>query len=84
MNSEKRLKDYKESIKIIPNEQLIAETVRKSIETYCSAEQEQLLTYWEFLWVQLKLIRKRWWLFQILLLLLLWAALTSVQGEQLM
>ena len=84
MNSEKRLKDYKENIKIIPKEQLIAETVRKSIETYCSAEQEQLLTYWEFLWVQLKLIRKRWWLFQILLLLLLWAALASVQGEQLM
>ena len=41
MNSEKRLKDYKENIKIIPKEQLIAETVRKSIETYCSAEQEQ-------------------------------------------
>ncbi len=83
MNLEEKLKAYKESRQIIPDEQKITETIRKSIETYCFVEQGRLLTYWEFLWAQLWLIRKRWWLYQILLLFLLWAALPSVQGEQL-
>lgn len=83
MDLERKLKEYKDSIKIIPNEQEITETVRKSIEAYHFAEQERILTYWEFLWAQLRLIRKRWWLFQILLLILLWAVLPSVQVEQL-
>lgn len=81
MNLEKKLKDYKESMKIITDEQNIKETVKKSIEVFYSAEQEKLLTYWEFLWAQLRLIRKRWWLFQILLLFLLWTALPFIQGE---
>lgn len=84
MNLEKILKDYKETVKVIPDEQNIKKTVRQSIDVYCSVEQERLLTYWEFLWAQLRLIRKRWWLFQILLLFLLWAVLPSVQGEQFM
>lgn len=83
MNLENKLKDYNQSIKIIPNEKKVTETIRKSIDAYCSVEQERLLTYWEFLWTQLRLIRKRWWLFQILLLILLWAVLPSVQVEQL-
>lgn len=70
-------------IKIISNEQKIAETISKSMEAYYFAEQERTLTYWEFLWVQLCLIRKRWWLFQILLLILLWAVLPFIQIEQL-
>lgn len=82
MDLERKLKAYKDSIKIIPNEQEIAETVRRSIEAYRFAEQERILTYWEFLWAQFRLIRKRWWLFQILLLILLWAVLPSVQVEQ--
>lgn len=84
MNFEKKLNDYKETMKIIPNEQNIQETVKKSIDVFCSAEQERLLTYWEFLWAQLKLIRKRWWIFQLLLLLALWLVWPSLQGEQLM
>ena len=83
MDLERELREYKDSIKIDPNEQKIAETVRKSIEAYCLAEQERILTYWEFLWVQLRLIRKKWWVFQILSLILLWAVLPSVQVEQL-
>lgn len=77
MNLEKKLKDYNQSRKIIPNEKKVTETIRKSIDAYCSVEQERLLTYWEFLWIQLRLIRKRWWSFQILLLILLWAALRT-------
>lgn len=82
MNLEKILNDYKENIKVIPNERNIKETVKKSIKVYCFAEEERLLTYWEFLWRQLCLIRKRWWLFQLLLLSVLWAVLPSVHGEQ--
>lgn len=81
MNLEEKLKNYKETVKIVPNEQSIKETVRKSIDIYCLAEQERLLTYWEFLWIQLRLIRKRWWVFQLLLLSALWA-LPSLQGGQ--
>lgn len=83
MNLEKKLKDYGESMKIIPDEQKVTETIRKSMEAYCLAEQERLLTYWEFLWTQLWLIRKRWWLFQLLLLTWLWAVLPTIRTEQL-
>lgn len=83
MNLEKELKDYCESIKIIPNEQKVTETIRKSMEAYCLTEQERFLTYWEFLWAQLRLIQKRWWLFQLLLLILVWAVLPTIKTEQL-
>lgn len=82
MKLEEKLNNYKETVKIVPNEQRIKETVRKSIDIYCLSEQERLLTYWEFLWAQLRLIRKRWWLFQVLLLSALWVALPSLQGRQ--
>lgn len=81
MNLEKKLEDYKTSMEIVSKEQNIKETVRKSIEVYCSVEEERLLTYCEFLWVQLRLIRKRWWLLQFVLLLVLWFALPSLHGE---
>ena len=84
MKLEKKLKAYREHRNIIPDERNIAETVRKSIETYYFAEQERLLTYREFLWTQFWLIRKRWWFFQSLLLVLLWVALPSVQGGRIM
>lgn len=48
MNIEEQLKRYRENQNIIPDEQHIKETVRKSIESYCSVEQEKQLTYWEF------------------------------------
>lgn len=46
MNIEEQLKRYRENQNIIPDEQHIKETVRKSIESYCSVEQEKQLTYW--------------------------------------
>ena len=39
MNIEEQLKRYRENQNIIPDEQHIKETVRKSIESYCSVEQ---------------------------------------------
>ncbi len=82
MNLEKILKNYTETMKVVPDEQNIKETVRRSVDVYCLVEQERLLTYLEFLWVQLRLMRKRWWLFQTLLLAMLWAVLSSLQSGQ--
>lgn len=82
MNLERKLNDYKETMKIIPDEQEIEETIKKSIDVFCSVEQGKLLNYWEFLWGQFKLIRKRWWIFQFLLLLALWISFPSLQSEQ--
>lgn len=84
MNLDKKIKDYKEAIKMIPNEQKIKDTVIKSIDAFCTVQQQKMLTYWEFLWVQLKLIQKRWWFFQLLLLVVLWLTLPSMKGEQYM
>ncbi len=80
MDLEKKLKSCQESKKVIPDERNIKETVEKSIEVYCQAEQERLLTYGEFLWTQLRLMRKRWWVLQMLLLILLWTLLPLAQS----
>ena len=63
------------------HEEKIQETIRKSKEAFYVAEQEQMLSYHEFLWTQLKIIQKRWWILQLLILIALWIALTSIQDE---
>lgn len=68
MEVEKILKGYKESIRIVPREEKIAETVQKSGEMFCRKEQERMLSYAEFLKIQFFILRKRWWIFQCLLL----------------
>lgn len=73
MNIEEQLKQYRENQDIIPDEQHIKETIIKSMETYCSIEHKRKLTHTDFLWIELHLIRKRWWLLQMLLL---WIAAT--------
>ena len=45
MNLEKKLKDYNQSRKIIPNEKKVTETIRKSIDAYCSVEQAVSYTH---------------------------------------
>ena len=50
------------------NEEKIADTVNKSIEIFCLKEQEKMLTYREFLWIQFCVTQKKWWLLQMLLL----------------
>lgn len=82
MNLEAHIKSSKEEIPVIPDEKHIQETVKKSIDTFCAKEQEKLLNYGEFLWVQLRLIRKRWWFFQFLLLLILCGILPELQVAQ--
>lgn len=56
-------------------EEQIRETVRRSVQAFREHEAEQLLSAPEFLYAQSRYIRKRWWLLQGLLLLLLWVYL---------
>lgn len=68
MNLEEQLTMYKTEMQIEPKEAQIQETIRKSKAAFLSSEQKQVLSYREFLWIQFKVIRKRWWLLQFVLL----------------
>lgn len=81
MNWEEQVRMYKEVIQVKPHEEKIQETILKSKSAFFMAEQEKTLSYREFLWIQLKAIKKRWWILQSLILLALWIALVSVNDE---
>lgn len=81
MNLEEKIGKYKEMVQIKPQEEKIQETIRRSEKAFFMAEQEKMLSYREFLWVQLNVIQKRWWILQFFILASLWAALTSIQDE---
>lgn len=68
MNLENRMKNYKKQTETRPREEKVLDTIRKSKETFYEKEQARMLTYWEFLWTQARMIQKRWWLLQTLLL----------------
>lgn len=81
MNPKEQIKIYKQVIQIKPHEEKIQETILKSKNAFLMAEQEKILSYCEFLWIQLKVIKKKWWILQILILSALWLALVSVNDE---
>ena len=82
MNLEEQIRNCKKEMLVTPEEKHIQETIKKSIDTFYAGEQEKRLNDWEFLWLQLGLVRKKWWLFQFILLLLLWTALPKLQALQ--
>lgn len=77
MYLKKELSIYKRITQIEPKEEKIQETIRKSKEIFYTIEQEKTLSYHEFLWEQSKLIQKRWWILQFLLLCILGIMLGS-------
>lgn len=79
MRAEKHSNENKGSKIVIHDEPKIRLTVKKSLDAFYAAEQKRMLSYHEFLWAQLKVIQKRWWIFQFLLLLCLWVILRSVE-----
>lgn len=83
MNLEEKMKVYREQTQVSLREEKIADIVRMAKEDFYEREQERLLTYWEFLWTQFRLVQKKWWLLQILLLTVVGITLPSValQGE---
>ena len=68
MNLDEQLKKYKENKEVQPREEKIQETIETSKERFLLAEAEKTLSYRSFLYTQFRLIKKRWWLFQILIL----------------
>lgn len=81
MSLENQLLEYKKTIQVNPCEEKIQETICKSKEAFFASEQERILSYHEFLWAQLRLIQKKWWILQFLLLAVLWAILSFVQED---
>lgn len=79
MKKEKRMDEN--VIQIIPQEEKIQETIRKSKNAFFLSEQERVLSYHEFLWIQLGVIQKRWWVLQFLSLIGLWIALNFIRDE---
>ncbi len=76
----KRLDTYRQQFPIAVKEEAVLETIRMSKKVYCEKECENMLIYWEFLWSQLCILRKRWWLCQ-LLLLVAWGGMLSYMEE---
>lgn len=77
MNLKEQLTIYKKMTQLEPRKTQIQETVRRSEEIFFQSELKGQLSYHEFLWAQLRVIQKRWWLLQFLLLLALWAVLAA-------
>lgn len=81
MNLEEQLMAYKNRTQKEPREEKIQETIQKTKEAFFASEQEKMLSYHEFLWSQFRLVQKRWWLLQLLLLSLSGTTLASVYEE---
>lgn len=75
MDVDRQIKMYKEWSAVIPDERKIRETTEASVESFLQAEGERVLAYHSFLYMQFRLIRKRWWVLQAAILTLLWMAL---------
>lgn len=81
MNREGKIKKYKKIVQINSCEEKIQETIRNSKNAFLKAEQERVLSYYEFLRTQIRVIKKRWWVLQFLSLTVLWIVLNSIQDE---
>ena len=73
----------KERIEVVADEAEIQTVIRKAKAAFMESESQQLLSYHEFIWNQLRMIRKRWWAIQFAVLYfqthLLYAILSDVQ-----
>ena len=81
MNLEEQLMAYKKREQLEAKEEKIQEIVRESKKVFWALEQKRMLSYHEFLWMQFKLIRKKWWVLQLLLLTVLEPVLVSAYEE---
>lgn len=84
MNLEERMACYRKSLEVPIPEETIQETIRRSKNAFYKAEQEGIVSYHEFLWIQLKCMPKKWWAFQSLILAVLWMLLNCVPDEELL
>ena len=69
MDLDERISKLKEEINIVPDEKDIRKTIEASRAGFIREEEKWTLPYHLFLYDQFRLIRKRWWMLQILCLL---------------
>ena len=81
MELEKELRMYKEQRAVVAKEEKILETIGKSKELFFLCEQQHPIHYVEFLIAQFQLIRKRWWVLQMLMLGLVFIILPNMQNK---
>ncbi len=81
MNLEKIMKVYKNENVCMPREEKILEAIQKSKEVLIEIQQENLMNYPEFLLSQFRLIRKRWWMTQLLLLMMTSFVMPYMQNQ---
>ena len=67
---EKELQLYKEQNQLAAKEEKIRETIKKSRDVFFEKEQQHSVPYFEFLLAQFRFIRKRWWILQTVMLVL--------------
>ena len=81
MELEKAIRMYKDQTTVVAKEEKLLETTRKSKEIFLFCEQQHSIQYFEFFITQLRLIRKRWWVLQILMLGLVSIILPDIQDK---
>lgn len=64
-----------------PREEHIQETIKRSKRAFYEGLEQEQPTWQEFLTGQVRFIRKRWWVFQFLILVLLWWIMYLRNGE---
>lgn len=72
MDFERQLKIYKESLHIEPDREKIICVADGAKRVYFESAQQQVVSYFEFIYQQTRYIKKRWWLAQLLILCFVW------------
>lgn len=75
------MKSTQNSISTEAWEKEVQETIHRAKAAFFKAEQEMVLSYRDFLWMQLRIMPKRWWFFQGVILSMLWIVLLSVPSK---
>lgn len=75
MDIDKELKEFSKNHSMMADEKMIQKTVSKSFDAFYNSEAKNHLSYKDFFLIQLKLIQKRWWILQMILLAGMWELL---------
>lgn len=78
---EEQLKEYRMKTVITPQENKVEQTVVQSKKVFYEKSQERKSSYFEFLYQQAGYIQKRWWIFQMCILLVLWWVIHSAESN---
>ena len=78
---EKQLRQYARELTGDVDEARVRAAAAASKAAFCAGESEKILSYPEFLFQQSRFIRKRWWMLQGGLLIILWLVLKGADAD---